>query len=76
MKPKYKALIFNFIGFAFIFLTVRFTLGYFLVFSHLLMALVAAIAATILAPKFMAVQNPKARKVFMKWIFIRGIREV
>jgi hypothetical protein len=63
-------------GFAFIFLIFRLSLGYFFLFNQILMALVAAIAATILAPKFVAVQGSKTRKIFMKWIFIKGIREL
>jgi hypothetical protein len=76
MKPKFKALVFNFIGFAFIFLIFRLSIGYFFEFNRILMALVSALAATILAPKFVAVRSSKTQKIFMKWIFIKGIREL
>lgn len=36
----------------------------------------SAIAATLIAPKFQAVKTKDGEKLFMKWIFIKGIREI
>ena len=36
----------------------------------------AFVIGTILAPKFQAVKTKDGGKLFMKWIFIKGIKEI
>jgi len=36
----------------------------------------AFVVSTLLAPKFQAVKTNDGEKLFMKWIFIKGIREI
>ena len=36
----------------------------------------AFIVATLISPKFQAVKTKDGEKLFMKWIFIKGIREI
>ncbi|KDN56279.1 hypothetical protein [Flavobacterium seoulense] len=36
----------------------------------------AFIIATAIGPKFQAVKTKDSEKLFMKWIFIKGIREI
>lgn len=76
MKPKHRALLFNFIGFAFLFIAGRSLLGYLFPVNTIFLAIMAAVIATILAPKFAAVKNGKGEKLMMKWIFIKGFREM
>jgi hypothetical protein len=38
--------------------------------------LTAFVVGTILAPKFQAVKTKDGEKLFMKWLFIKGIKEV
>ena len=76
MRPKHKALLFNFIGFAVLFVTRRFVFGYFLPINGILLAVIAAIIASVLAPKFGAIQTSEGENVFMKWIFIKGTRKL
>ncbi len=76
MNPKFKALLYNFIGFAIVFLCFRLLLGYLLPLTPIFLAFTSAIAATFLAPKFGVVGSSKKKKVLMKWIFIKGSREV
>lgn len=73
MRLKHKALLYNFIAFAFLFLVARFALGYFLPLNRIFLAVTSAIIANVLAPKFGVIKN---EKLLMKWIFIRGIREI
>ncbi|WP_419210961.1 hypothetical protein ACNR9Q_09405 [Maribacter sp. X9] len=40
------------------------------------MALIAAVAASVLAPKFAVVQKEGVEKIVMKWIFIKGFKEL
>ncbi|MGB5437416.1 MAG: hypothetical protein WBM98_16080 [Maribacter sp.] len=76
MKPKTRAVVLNFLGFAILFLVIRFALGYFFEVNRFYLALIAAIAASILAPKFAVVKAEEREKVMMKWIFIKGFREL
>ncbi len=76
MRPKYKALLFNFIGFAVLFLIARLALGYFLPINRIFLAVTAAIIANVLAPKFGAIRGEDGEKILMKWIFMKGFREL
>lgn len=76
MKPTTKALVYNFACFAALYL-----LMYFLIvsFTHLtgwMKPLTAAVAASLLAPKFQAVKTSAGEKVFMKWVFVKGVKEI
>tara|TARA_R110000868_G_scaffold222745_2_gene474604 strand:+ start:1129 stop:1359 length:231 start_codon:yes stop_codon:yes gene_type:complete len=76
LKPKHKALFFNFLGFAILFVAGRLLLGMFLSLNTLVLAFIAAVAASFLAPKFSAVKTKSGEKLMMKWIFIKGFREL
>jgi hypothetical protein len=36
----------------------------------------AFIVSTLISPKFQAVKTKDGEKLFMKWIFIKGIKEI
>ena len=36
----------------------------------------AFVVGTLTAPKFQAVQTPDGEKIFMRWLFLKGVREV
>lgn len=76
MKLEYKALLFNFLGFAVLFLIARFGLGQFIVVERLYLAIGAAIVATVLAPKFAVVRDGGKEKLMMKWLFMKSPKEV
>lgn len=76
MKPKHKALLFNFIAFVALFLIARLILGYYLPINPIFLAVTSAIIANVLAPKFGVIQTDDGEKVLMKWIFIKGMREI
>ncbi|MET6991149.1 hypothetical protein [Sediminicola arcticus] len=76
MKPKFRALIFNFIGFAILFVVLRFALVWIFSSESIAFAIVAAIVATVLAPKFAATKTKAGEKLFVKWIFTKGVKEV
>ena len=76
MTNKTKALLFNFIGFAIFFLGIRLLLGFYLDISTIFLAVISAILASILAPKFGVVKKEGEAKIFMKWLFLKGFREL
>ncbi|MEM6721821.1 MAG: hypothetical protein AAF611_21010 [Bacteroidota bacterium] len=78
MAPKTKALIFNFITFASLFLILRYLiLGYVIPVDGLWLAVISAVIASILAPKFFVVKNDKGEeKLVLKMIFSKGVKEL
>jgi len=76
MKPKTKAILYNFIAFMVLFLTFRFTLWYVLPLSGLWLSLICAVLASVLAPKFAVVIEDGREKVLMRSLFTKGNREV
>jgi hypothetical protein len=76
MNKKTKALLYNFLGFA-----LFFTIVYFLVvrFTHvtgLWIPFISGVAASILTPKFQVVKYMGEEKLLMKWMFIKGVKEI
>ncbi|ETN96123.1 hypothetical protein SAMN04487906_0513 [Zhouia amylolytica] len=76
MKLKNKALLYNFIGFLIFFLIIRFSLHAFTSINYIVIALVAGFGAIFLAPKFAVVYHGKKEKLMMKWIFMKGVKEI
>lgn len=76
MSKKTKALVYNFIGFAFFYVVIYFLLNQFTYMTGILVPLTAAVAASIITPKFQAVRYQGEEKLFMKWLFMKGIKEV
>ena len=76
MKPKHKVLVFNFLGFAILFVLFRFGLSLFLQLDSFYMSLIAAITASFLAPKFAVIKKKGVDKIVMKWIFLKGFKEL
>jgi hypothetical protein len=73
---KWKALAYNFLCFA-----VLYTIAYFAVvrLTHLTgfwIPVTAAVVASILAPKFQVVMYQGEEKLFMKWLFLKGVKEI
>ena len=76
MSKKTKSFLFNFIGFAIIFFTVRYLVGTFTHLQGYWIPITAFVVGTILAPKFQTVQTNEGEKLFMKWLFIKGFKEI
>ncbi|MBP6557055.1 MAG: hypothetical protein KAX93_02345 [Flavobacterium sp.] len=76
MSKKTKALLYNLICFAFIFVALRFVLDTYTQLSGLWLPITAFVIGTILAPKFQAIKTREGDKIFMKWLFLKGIKEV
>lgn len=76
MSKTVKAFLYNFLGFAPFFILLSFLIGSFTGLSGLWVPVTAAVASTILAPKFQAVKFHGQEKIFMRWLFIKGTKEV
>jgi hypothetical protein len=78
MSKKVKAFVFNFISFSLLFLPLYYLIQQYggLTLSGYFIPITAFVLATLLAPKFQAVQTRDGEKLFMKWLFIKGVKEM
>lgn len=76
MSKKTKSILYNLLGFAPIFLSLYFLLPEFTGLRGLWIPLTSAVVATILAPKFQAIRYKGEDRIFVKWLFIKGVKEV
>jgi hypothetical protein len=76
MSKKTKAFLFNLLGFSFFYIISYFVVMTFGVLQGLWIAATSFVISTILAPKFQTVNTNEGEKLFMKWIFIKGLREL
>ena len=75
MTNKNKALLYNLICFAALFIVVRLLLGVYSGLSGYWLPITSFVVSTILAPKFQAVTTRDGEKIFMRWMFIKGIKQ-
>ena len=75
MNYKTKALLYNFIGFGAIFILVYILLRLYSGLTGLWLPFTSFVVGTILAPKFQAVKTRDGEKIFMKWLFVKGIKQ-
>ncbi len=76
MSKKTKAVVFNLVGFAILFIGLRYFLLDYTNLSGIWKPLTAAVIATLLAPKFQAINTRDGEKLFVKALFIKGIKEI
>ena len=76
MNKKTKALVYNLLAFAALFISMRYFVLNYTNLDGIWKPLTAAIVASLLAPKFQAVKTRDGEKIFMKALFISGIKEV
>lgn len=76
MNKKTKSFVYNFIGFAIFFFAARYFVGEYTSLTGIWRPLTAFVVATILAPKFQTVNTNDGEKLFMKWIFVKGLKEI
>jgi hypothetical protein len=76
MSKKVKAFLYNLICFALIFLGFRWLIIHYTNLTGFLIPITAFVVGTLTAPKFQAVPTADGEKLFMKWLFIKGVREV
>ncbi|MDF4223005.1 hypothetical protein PXC01_15480 [Maribacter sp. M208] len=74
MKLKHKVLVYNFLAFAVLFVLFRFILYFALAINSLYLSAIAAVSASVLAPKFAVAKIKGLDKIVMKWIFIKGFK--
>jgi hypothetical protein len=78
MSNKVKAFVYNFLSFALFFLPSYYLIQQYggLTVTGYLIPITAFVIATLLAPKFQAVQTRDGEKIFMKWILMKEVKEL
>ena len=76
MSKQTKALVFNMLGFAILYFPFKYVFETYSGFSYYQNLIAAFLVATILAPKFQVVKTSEGEKLFMKLLFMKGVKEI
>ena len=76
MSKKVKAFLYNLICFAILFILFRFLIDKYTNLTGLFVPLTALVIGTLTSPKFQAVRTKDGEKIFMRWLVLKGVREV
>ncbi len=76
MSKRTKSFVYNLLSFAAFFLPLQVAVSYFTTLHGIWIPMVAFVIGTILAPKFQAVRTKDGEKLFMKWLFVKGVKEI
>jgi Na+-driven multidrug efflux pump len=76
MNLKVKAFILQLTSFATFFIIIRYLLASYTNLESLWISITAFVAGTILAPQFQAVKSKEGEKLFMKWVFMKDVKEI
>lgn len=75
-KLQIKALIYQLLCFAALFLLTRYLVDAFTHVQGIWIPVTAFVVGTLLSPKFQAAKTRDGEKLFMSWLFLKGVREV
>jgi hypothetical protein len=76
VSKKTKSLLYNFLSFAVIFFPARYIVEVYAGLTGLWIPFAAFVIATVLSPKFQAVMTKEGEKLYMKWPFVKGVKEI
>jgi fucose permease len=75
-KLQVRAFLYQLGCFGILFISFRFLIGNYTHLEGIWVSLTAFVVGTILAPQFKAAKTKDGEKLFMSWIFIKGIKEI
>jgi hypothetical protein len=76
MSKKTKAFLYNLVCFAVLFIIFRYLIDKYTGLTGYFIPLTAFVIGTLLAPKFQVAKTHNSEKIFMRWIFLKGVKEV
>lgn len=76
MSKKTKAFLYNLAGFIVFYLPTMMLSSYLLKREDYVPSIVGFIVAIVLSPKFQYLKTNEGDKIFMKWLFVKGIKEI
>ena len=75
-KLQIRAFLYQLGCFAILFISARYLVEHYTNLTGFWIPLTAFVIGTLLAPKFQSVKTKDGEKLFMKWIFMKGIKEI
>lgn len=75
-KLQLKAFVYQLLSFILLFGTFRYVAYNYFHQTGIFISISGFICVTLLGPKFMATKTKEGEKLFMKWIFLKGLREI
>ena len=75
-KLQVRAFLYQLGCFAILFISIQYLVARFTYLSGLWIPMTAFVVGTILSPKFQSVKTKDGEKLFMKWMFVKGIKEI
>jgi hypothetical protein len=75
-KLQLKAFLLQLLCFATFFILARFLIEKYTHLTGFFIPITAFVISTLLSPKFQAVKTKEGEKLFLKWLFIKGIKEI
>lgn len=75
-KLQVRAFLYQLGCFAILFIAIRFLVANYTNLTGLWIPFTAFAVGTLLSPKFQAAKTKEGEKLFMSWLFIKGIREI
>lgn len=75
-KLQIRAFLYQLGCFAILFILGRFIIAEYSGLTGIWRPMTAFIVATLIAPQFKALKTKDGEKLYMKWIFIKGIKEI
>ncbi|MDQ6469414.1 hypothetical protein RB619_02080 [Flavobacterium sp. LHD-80] len=75
-KLQVRAFLYQLGTFAILFIAGRFIIAQYTGLTGIWIPLTSFVIATLIGPKFQAVKTKDGEKLFMKWIFVKGIKEI
>lgn len=76
MSKQTKAFLYNSLSFAILFIPVYFLIKFYTGLTGFWIPVTAFVVATLSAPKFQAIKTPGSEKLFMKWVFMKEVKEL
>ncbi|AWG22072.1 hypothetical protein FFWV33_11400 [Flavobacterium faecale] len=75
-KLQIRAFLYQLGCFAILFISVRYLVAMYTNLTGFWIPMVAFVVGTLLSPKFKALNTKDGEKLFMKWIFMKEVREI
>jgi pilus assembly protein TadC len=75
-KLQIKSFVLQLICFVILFTGFRYLVANYTNLSGYWIPLTAFVIGTLLSPKFQAIKTKDGERLFMKWLFVKGIREI
>ena len=75
-KLRVRAFLYQLGCFAILFISIQFLVMKYTQLTGIWIPMTAFVVGTILSPQFQAVKTKDGEKLFMKWLFMKGIKEI